>query len=373
MPRPAYDYCVIGGGLVGAALAYGLARKGALVCMLDEGDVALRASRGNFGLVWVQGKGYGCPEYADWSLRSARLWPDLAAELKQETGIDVGHENRGGVQLNHSEAEERDNRAALEDIATRTGNRDLQHQFLDRGELARVLPGLGPAVLSGSYSPHDGHANPLLLLRALHAGFCDAGGAYLPNHAVGVIARRGGGYRLSTAAGPVESARVVIAAGLATEGLAALAGLTAPVRPVRGQLMVTERTAPLFELPTSLVRQTREGAFQLGYTNEDVGYDLGTRPQSLRDIAHRCRAAFPFLGRLRVVRAWAALRITTPDGFPIYDQSARHPGVYVVTCHSGVTLAAVHALVLPDWLLGGPMSPALQGFGTRRFDVQTAA
>ncbi len=59
----AYDVSVIGGGLVGAAIAYGLARKGLRVANLDEGDVALRASRGNFGLVWVQGKGVGRPEY----------------------------------------------------------------------------------------------------------------------------------------------------------------------------------------------------------------------------------------------------------------------------------------------------------------------
>ena len=60
--------------------------------------------------------------------------------------------------------------------------------------------------------------------------------------------------------------------------------------------MVTERAEPLLEMPTSLVRQTREGAFQLGYTNEEVGYDLGTRPDLLRDIAFRCRTAFPVPG-----------------------------------------------------------------------------
>jgi hydrogen cyanide synthase HcnC len=63
------DVAVIGGGLVGSAVAWGLARAGASVTLLDEGDDALRASRGNFGLVWVQGKGDGMPEYADWTRR----------------------------------------------------------------------------------------------------------------------------------------------------------------------------------------------------------------------------------------------------------------------------------------------------------------
>ena len=66
-----YDIAVIGGGLVGAALAWGVSGAGRRVALLDEGDVALRAARGNFALVWVQGKGLGMPEYAAWTVRSA--------------------------------------------------------------------------------------------------------------------------------------------------------------------------------------------------------------------------------------------------------------------------------------------------------------
>jgi len=364
---------VIGGGLVGAALAYGLARKHLRVAVLDEGDVALRASRGNFGLVWVQGKGHGCPEYARWSLTSATLWKDLAAELREVTDLDVAHENRGGVLLNLSAGEDAANRATLADIAAQAGNLRYEYEFLDRPELEKLLPGLGEGVFSGSYSPHDGHANPLLLLRALHGAFVGTGGTYRPNSAVSGIEGTDGRYRLTTASGPVESEKIVIAAGLATGRLAGLVGLKAPVAPIRGQLMVTERMAPRLELPTNLVRQTREGGFLLGYTTEDVGYDTGTRTDMLRDVAWRCRAAFPFLDDLRVVRMWAALRIMTPDGFPIYDQSRSHPGVHVVACHSGVTLAAVHVLRLPDWIAGEPLSPELRSFATERFDVQEAA
>ena len=58
------EVAVVGGGVVGAAIAWGLARRGARVAVLDEGDAAFRASRGNFALVWVQSKGLGMPEYA---------------------------------------------------------------------------------------------------------------------------------------------------------------------------------------------------------------------------------------------------------------------------------------------------------------------
>jgi NADPH-dependent 2,4-dienoyl-CoA reductase/sulfur reductase-like enzyme len=94
-----FDAIVIGGGLVGSAIAYGLAREGLKTALLDEGDVAYRASRGNFGLVWVQSKGDGAPHYQRWTRLSADLWPALAAELQERTGIAVGHERPGGVHL----------------------------------------------------------------------------------------------------------------------------------------------------------------------------------------------------------------------------------------------------------------------------------
>ena len=87
--RRDHDVAVIGGGLVGSAIAWGLAREHQRVVVFDEGDVALRASRGNFALVWVQGKGLGMAAYSHWSLRSADTWAGFARELREQTGVDV--------------------------------------------------------------------------------------------------------------------------------------------------------------------------------------------------------------------------------------------------------------------------------------------
>lgn len=73
------DAIVVGGGLVGMAIAYGLIRNGLKVTVLDEGDIAHRASRANFGLVWVQSKGVGMPAYARWSRRSRRTCGRVSA------------------------------------------------------------------------------------------------------------------------------------------------------------------------------------------------------------------------------------------------------------------------------------------------------
>ncbi|MDU6747313.1 MAG: FAD-dependent oxidoreductase, partial [Bradyrhizobium sp.] len=83
-----YDVAIVGGGLLGSAIAWGLGRLGQRVAVLDEGDIAKRASRANFALVWVQSKGLGMPAYTGWTVRGAKAWPKLAEELKAQTGLD---------------------------------------------------------------------------------------------------------------------------------------------------------------------------------------------------------------------------------------------------------------------------------------------
>src|SRR5512141_660813 len=94
-----FDAIVIGGGLVGTAIGYGLVCAGLGVALVDEGDVAFRASRGNFGLVWVQSKGLGLPQYSNWTQLSARRWPELAALLATDAGADVALEQPGGFHV----------------------------------------------------------------------------------------------------------------------------------------------------------------------------------------------------------------------------------------------------------------------------------
>ncbi|MBT4806136.1 MAG: FAD-binding oxidoreductase, partial [Acidiferrobacteraceae bacterium] len=115
-----------------------------------------------------------------------------------------------------------------------------------------------------------------------------------------------------------------------------------------------------------------EGNFMLGPSARDAGFDLDTQTSTLQDIARQCTRAFPYLRDLRIQRTWAALRIMTPDGFPVYTQSSEFPGAFSFSCHSGVTLAAVHAHEVPQWVLDGEIPAAYQCFGLERFDVSSS-
>ncbi|MDR5758629.1 FAD-dependent oxidoreductase [Caballeronia sp. LZ035] len=360
------DVLVLGGGLVGSAVAYGLAREGARVTVLDEDDGGLRASRGNFGLVWIQGKGYGLSPYARWSRSSATRWPDFAAALRAETGVDVALRQPGGFHFCFDDAELAEREKRLSTLQAELG--DYPYQMLDAAEVRARIPQIGPAVIGASYTPMDGHVNPLKLLRGLHGAMQTRGVKLVSGERVERIVPEAGGFTVHGRRGTHRAARVVLAAGLGNRTLAPFVGLNAPVAPNRGQVLVSERVAPFLDYPTLNVRQTDEGSVQFGDSMEEVGFNDFTTTPVLSDIARRGVRAFPMLQHVRLVRMWAALRVYSPDGFPVYDQSEAHPGAFVVTCHSGVTLAAAHAMRVAPWITGAPIPDELPTFSARRFE-----
>jgi glycine/D-amino acid oxidase-like deaminating enzyme len=368
-----YDAIVIGGGLVGAAIAYGLARESLKTALIDEGDVAFRASRGNFGLVWVQSKGLGAPHYQRWTRLSAEEWPKVAAELGARTGVAVGLEQPGGVQLCLGEEEFAARHAMMEQMRAEAGNFGFDYRMLDRDELSEMLPGLGPKVTGGSWTPYDGHVNSLYLLRALHKGFVDRGGTYIPNRTIDYAGAQPNDFRLGSGAAEIAAPKIVLAAGLGNAVLAPLFGLSAPVRPQRGQILVTERTERVWPVPIGSLRQTLEGSIMLGASEEEVGFDTGQKPEVMGTIARRAVETFPFIAELQIVRAWSALRVMPPNGKPIYDESEKFPGAFTANCHSGVTLAGAHANVFAPMVAAGALDPMMMPFSAKRFDVPAAA
>ena len=373
MAASEYDVAVVGGGLVGVATAWGLAREGARVAVLDEGDRDVRASRGNFALVWVQSKGMGLAEYAGWTIRSSNAWAGFAQLLKDETGLDVCFQRPGGFHLALSEAELETRANNLKRLHNQPGIVDYKTEILDHGQVAKMLPDIGPEVVGGSYCPLDGHVNSLRLFRTLHTAINARGVAYLPSHRVDGITRQGGMFSLATAQGEVRAAKVALAAGNANMRLAPMVGLECPMRPERGQIVVTERLRPFLHYPVVTLRQTDEGTVMIGDSKEAStdpgGLTLGVSATE----AERAVRQFPLLARVNVVRTWSAIRVMTQDGFPIYDQSTSHPGAFVLCCHSGVTLAANHALTVAPMIARGALDQDLVApFSARRFHVSQA-
>lgn len=359
---------IIGGGVVGLSIAYGLLKRGQRVTVIDGSDDDSRASRGNFGLVWIQGKGVGAPHYSDWSRGSARLWPSLAKDLLSETGIDVHLSQIGGVDYFTDEDELETQIKALTELRTQVSG-SYPFEVLEHAALKRLVPEIGPKVVGGLYSPMDGHVNPLALLRALAAAVRQRGGTLLTGAQVSQIHPADRAYRVTLENGThLEGSALILAAGLGSAALGPDLGFATPIRPQQGQVLITEKLPFFLKYPSGRLRQVNEGGVQIGASKAEHGRD-DTDLTTLQALAEYAVDVFPMLEHVRLLRSWAALRIMSPDGLPIYQRSPSYDGAVFVTCHSGITLAAAHAGLLPDWISQSNSAPDLSLFSEARFDV----
>jgi len=363
-----YDYIIVGGGLIGFSIGYGLSKLGRKCLILDTHDNSIKAARGNFGLIWVQGKGTGFPSYADWTMRSSELWENFGNELEDDGKINLGIQRTGGIHICLDEEEYEDRKNKL-DLLRSHQNGKFDYQMLDNKDLSQLMPGIGSEVTGGSFSKHDGHVNPLYLIKSLHSAFLKNHGKFLHDEEVKDIEGSGKGFSIKTKKERYFSSKVILSAGLGNKNLAPMVGLEQPVKPIKGQILITQKLDKHLKYPSTLLRQTQEGSIMIGDSHEDIGENIATNPMVISKIAKRAIKTFPEIENKQIVRSWAALRVMSPDGYPIYDQSETHPGAFAISCHSGVTLAASHANDLSRYIDDGKLGNELISFSHRRFNV----
>lgn len=360
---------IVGGGVVGLSVAYGLLKKGEEVIVLDGADDDARASHGNFGLVWVQGKGIGAPHYASWSRRSAALWGDYAEALLEETGVDVSLRQTGGIEYFTSDDALAGYVAELGGLRDALGG-DYPFDVLDHGALRAYVPEVGPKVIGGVFTQMDGHVNPLTLLRALGIAVRRRGGKVMQGlRVVDVVAHDPGFAALLADGSRVQGDGLVLAAGLGALALGHKLGFAVPIRPQQGQVLITEKLPFFLRYPSGTLRQVDEGGVQIGASKAEVGMNDQEDIATIASLAKQAVDVFPHLAKVKLVRSWAALRVMSRDGLPIYQRSPKYPRASFVTCHSGITLSAAHATLLPDWVLERNTAPDLSHFREGRFDV----
>jgi glycine/D-amino acid oxidase-like deaminating enzyme len=308
------------------------------------------------------------PRYARWSQHSAAIWAAFAEELSENTGRALPLEQKGGYDFHFSEETLQ---ATVEKYQALKQKLDGDYPFevLGHNALRKEEPHVGPTVVGAILHHQDGHTNPLRLLVALADDVRRQGGRLLSGKTVTRVTKPDGFHVHCSDGTLVEAGKVVLSAGLGAAELGPRLGFKAPVRPQRGQVLITEKLPKMINRPSLIARQVDEGGVQIGATNEEVGLDDRVTRKGVAGLAAEAIATYPALARAQLVRSWAAMRVLSPDGLPIYQESPDMPGAYLVTCHSGITLAAVHARYLPDWLEGTDAAPDLEVFGEDRFAV----
>jgi glycine/D-amino acid oxidase-like deaminating enzyme len=351
------DVVVVGGGIVGCATAYFLAREGASVTLLEREHVAFGASGRNPGFIWLHTRK---PGFAlDVALASRRLYDELAQELDP-----FEFRASGGLVffLTPGQGD------VLEEFTERRVADGLAMELVDGAEVRRLVPPIREDVLGASFCPLDAHMNTPLFVRALADGARRLGVDVREGVAVDEIVFDGDtAVGVATPGGVVESDAIVAACGVWTRSLLAEVGVDLPTGAERLQVLATapieERIDPLVygplaakqydlfrDLPSyddaeftapyeeagvellELLAQRADGSVLLGCPMDYPG-TLDLRP-TLEGVAVTARAAvddFPGLRRAAVDRVWAGLLPFTTDTLPLIGEA--RPGLWVAAGH----------------------------------------
>lgn len=362
-----HDIIVAGGGIVGAALAYGLSGKGRHVTVLDASTETNTATRSNVGLIWCQSKFQHLPDYAKWGFISSGLFPALVRELEEVSGERINANFTGGLIPVLSEEDYQQRGDYITKLRETLGG--YQGGMIERGELECKLPGIafGPEVCGAAWCEADGVVDPLGLLRAYRAAFPRVGVNLQADTIIFDVQPHASGYRVFTNKGPMDCERLVLAAGLANRRLARFALPKLPVFPDKGQVILIERMPFVMPIPVLGVTQTFGGTVIIGFRHETVGHDMHVYPSVVSKEGIWAMRVWPELMRKRVIRTWAGLRVMPDDKQAIYSHLPGHPKVTLVNTHSAITMAAVHTRLLPEFILGGELPETARSMTLHRF------
>jgi glycine oxidase len=354
------DVAIVGGGVIGLSSALRLAQAGARVVVIERGEVGREASWAAAGILGAQSEAQGPGPMLDFCLRSRALYPALAAELLERTGIDVGFRACGALLLADGDARAAELRRA----------HAWQTKLGLRAELQTALPD-HPGTSVALFFSDDAQVDNRQLALALRAAIEKLGVTVHRARAARLLLPGGRFAGVETDSGAVAADRCVVAAGAWSAQLerSGLRGL----RPVKGQMIAFDAsplrwTSVVFGGGGYAVPRPG-GRLLVGATVEEAGFEAGPTLEGLNAMRQVAARLSPDLGRATPADHWAGLRPGTTDGLPIIGETA--PGVLVATGHfrNGILLAPATAQAIVDLTVGSPRED-LRAFAPGRSSLE---
>jgi glycine oxidase len=366
------DVLVVGGGVIGLAIAREAARAGMTVRLLERGAPGGEASGASAGILSAQLEAHHPGPLLPLALASRALYPPLVAALVEETGVDVDLRRDGALLVARG--------AAMVDELERTfafqRGRGLPVERLEGEALRRAEPAITGAALLGLRLPDEGSIDPPALVRALALAAERAGAEIRTPAEVAALGVAGG--RVSgvvTADGTTHPAgRVVVAAGAWAGTLAGPGIAPVPSEPVRGQIVAFEAPGLIRHVlhgGTCYLVPRSDGRVLAGSTMERAGFDRRVTAEGVAHLAAAALALVPGLAPAPFHRAWAGLRPSAPDGLPVIGPASTEGLLYACGhLRNGIVLTPITARAIVSMLLGGGAVPEevdLAPFSPQRF------
>jgi sarcosine oxidase subunit beta len=369
MPEKA-DAVIIGGGVMGCAIAYNLARQGLRPVVIEKADIGGEASGANGGGVRQSARNL---KEMPLAMESIKLY----GQLHEELGMDVEYVREGNLRLCTSEEEMDSMRKSVASQKTA----GLELSMLDRKQVLDINPYIGEKILGASFCPTDGHVNPFLVTYAFFQKAKSLGARFFTHTEVKAVRlQKNRVSAVITDKQTFATDLVVNAAGVAGRKVANMVGLDLPMKPVFSEAMITEPYPPLFKQMIGHARglfygrQTVHGSFFWG------GF-VGTEQFIHREgkplfhfigpaISQMVIDYFPVLKNVNVIRTWSGLIAQMSDSIPVLGFTEEVPGFVFATGFSGhgFGLAPVIGRLICELIMDCRTSIPLADFCFGRFN-----
>lgn len=365
---------VIGAGIVGAACARSLAMAGLDVTVIDRSTAASATTARGEGNLLVSDKAPG-PELV-MALAAAKRWPALVRELADELGDGfpgIEYEPKGGLVVATTE----DGAAPLLRFAAAQRSAGVDARELSVAEALNLEPDLNPAITAAVHYPQDAQVHPVNAAEALLASARRHGARVRQNVNLSGpnLDANGTLLGIATNEGELHADAIIVAAGPWSGEVARTLGVTLPVLPRRGMVLVTSRMPKrIFHKvydadyvgavgsgdaalqTSSVVESTESGNVLIGSSREQLGFDDRLRVDTIAQIAAKAIRLFPFLADQAVIRTYGGFRPFMPDHLPLVSRDHRMPGLWHATGHegAGIGLAPVTGELIAALVAGAP-------------------
>ncbi|MGE5701045.1 MAG: NAD(P)/FAD-dependent oxidoreductase [Clostridia bacterium] len=368
------EVVVIGGGIMGSAIAYYAASEGLDVTVVERGELASGTSSRCDGNILAIDKDPGFD--SQMSLKSQELVDQLSRELEHS----FEYRAPGSILVCESEAE----MEAAQQWVDRQKTAGLPFRMLDRQDIRNESKFFADDLLGGLECATDSTVNPYLLTFSLFEGAKKHGARILQKTEVTRLRREGGEFRIETSRGELTAKQVVNAAGVWAPMIGQMVGVEVPIKPRKGHLIVASRQEPVGlrkvmefgyliskfggkrtvdaeteKYGVALVFEPTESQnFLIGSSRQFVGFDTKVDLDVVRCMARRATRFYPKIGDFNIIRTYCGLRPWTEDHLPIVSRVEEVPGFFIAAGHEGdgISLAAVTGKLVSELLMEQSMT-----------------
>lgn len=369
--RSSSGVVIVGGGVIGCAIAYYLARAGLRPTVLERDRIGSGASGAAAGMLAPLSEAHGPGTFFDLLMASLHLFPELLGELRElAPAVDIEHNHIGVLRVALDEDELAQLRQRFEWLEASGG----RSQWLSAAEALEAEPGLSKRLAAAILSPAEQQLDPLRLTQALATAARGLGAEIREGVSATGLVRDGDhvtGIRTSGGIEPAEHA--VLAAGAWCGHAATIFGASLPMRPVRGQLMsLSGLQPPLRHIiwgSKGYLSPRPGGGVWAGTTVEEAGFRPRTTVAGLRRIRSAANRLVPGLRDARVDASWAGLRPAAADGLPVLGPLPGWGNVTIAAGHfrNGILLAPITGRIIAQLIAEGRTEADLTPYRPDRF------